>query len=56
VDGRVLEAVPGASRDEDEIARAGDEGAGPVEDLELAGENIPKKDVSRSTNFGYAVM
>src|SRR6516162_9042268 len=40
VDARVLEAVPGASRDEDEIARAGDEGACPVEDLELAGENI----------------
>jgi hypothetical protein len=40
VDARVLEAVPGSSRNEDEIARAGDEGACPVEDLELAGENI----------------
>ena len=39
VDARVLEAVSGASRDEDEIARAGDEGACPVEDLDLAGEN-----------------
>src|SRR5262249_13348193 len=40
VDALVLEAVPGASRDEDEIARAGDEGACPAEDLELSGENI----------------
>jgi hypothetical protein len=40
VDASVLEAVPGASRDEDEIARADYEGAYPVEDLELAEENI----------------
>src|SRR5215831_797101 len=39
VDARVLEAVPGASWDEDKIARAGDEGACPIEDLDLAGEN-----------------
>src|SRR5262245_11726463 len=40
VDAGVLETVPGASGYEDEIARAGDEGACTVEDLDLAGENI----------------
>src|SRR5262249_36284149 len=40
VDARVLEAVPGAARNEDEIARAGKEGACPAEDLKLAGQNI----------------
>src|SRR5262249_32063314 len=39
VDARVLEAVPGAPWDVDEISGASDEGACSVEDLELAGEN-----------------
>jgi hypothetical protein len=42
VDARVLEAVPNASRNEDEVAGAGYEGVGAVQEFELTGEDVER--------------